>query len=206
MRNIWTWIAAIIMALMAVTPQKASANMMGMTRALGTALHHIAFRTPTLAPMAFTQFCLRYEDQCKPRRMVFRGGPVRLTAARLEQLREVNQDVNADITPERNEEGLAGEKWLIAPARGDCNDYAVTKRSELLARGWPVRSLLLSEVVTNSGEHHLILVVRTHSGDLVLDNLTSTIRPWSTAPYRWVRIQTPQNPNYWATIAGRLAA
>ena len=206
MRNIWTWAAAIVMALMAIAPQNASANMMGMPRALGTALQHISFRTPTLAPMAFTQFCLRYADQCKPRRMIFRGGAVRLTAARLEELKEVNQVVNAGIAPEPNYQGLAGEKWLIAPARGDCNDYAVTKRSELLDRGWPVRSLLLSEVVTSSGEHHLILVVRTRSGDLVLDNLTRTIRPWSTAPYRWVRIQTPKNPHYWATIAGRMAA
>jgi predicted transglutaminase-like cysteine proteinase len=36
--------------------------------------------------------------------------------------------------PERNSEGLAGEKWLIGPSSGDCNDYAVTKRSELLDR------------------------------------------------------------------------
>ena len=206
MRIVWTWAAAITMAFMAIAPQKASANMVGMSRASGKVWHHISFRTPTLAPMAFTQFCLRYADQCKPQRMIFRGGPVRLTAVRLEDLKEVNQVVNTGIAPEPNYQGLAGEKWLIAPARGDCNDYAVTKRSELLDRGWPARALLLSEVVTSSGEHHLILVVRTRSGDLVLDNLSRTIRPWSTAPYRWVRIQTPQNPNYWATVAGRQAA
>jgi predicted transglutaminase-like cysteine proteinase len=206
MGNIRIWAAAVTLAFIAIVPQKASANMLGMPRALGTALHHIAFRTPTLAPMAFTQFCLRYADQCKPQRTIFRGGPVRLTAERLEDLKEVNDVVNAGIAPERNYQGVAGEKWLIAPARGDCNDYAVTKRSELLDRGWPARALLLSEVVTSSGEHHLILVVRTRSGDLVLDNLTHAIRPWSAAPYRWVRIQTPKNPNYWATIAGRLAA
>ena len=206
MRNIRTWAAAVTLLFITIVPQKASANMLGMPRALGTAIHHISFRTPTLAPMAFTQFCLRYADQCKPQRMIFRGGPVRMTAERLEDLKEVNEVVNAGITPEPNYQGLAGEKWLIAPARGDCNDYAVTKRSALLDRGWPARALLLSEVVTSSGEHHLILVVRTSSGDLVLDNLTHAIRPWSRAPYRWVRIQTPKNPNYWATIAGRQAA
>jgi predicted transglutaminase-like cysteine proteinase len=57
--------------------------------------------------------------------------------------------------------------------------------------------------VTGWGEHHLVLVVRTRSGDLVLDNMTRSVRPWSRVPYRWVRIQTPKNPNYWATIAGR---
>ena len=206
MRNIWTWAAAIILAFVAVVPQSASANMLGMPRNLGTMWHHISFRTPTLAPMAFTQFCLRYAGQCKPQKITFRGGPVRLTSDRLEDLKEVNDAVNASIAPERNYEGVAGEKWLIAPVSGDCNDYAVTKRSELLDRGWPARALLLSEVVIGSGEHHLILVVRTRSGDLVLDNMTRAIRPWSSTPYRWVRMQTPQNPNYWATIEGRQGA
>ena len=111
--------------------------------------------------------------------------------------------VNRSIRPERNLLGVAGEEWLIAPKAGDCNDYAVTKRSELLARGWPTRALLLSEVVTSWGEHHLVLVVRTSAGDLVLDNMTPQIRPWARAPYRWVRIQTPKNTNYWASLGGR---
>ena len=38
-------------------------------------------------------------------------------------------------------------------------------------------ALLLSEVATASGEHHLILVVRTAEGNIVLDNLDPNIRP-----------------------------
>ena len=52
----------------------------------------------------------------------------------------------------------------------------MTKRHELMARGWPARSLLLAEVVTNWGEHHLVLVVRTRTADLVLDNLDADIK------------------------------
>jgi predicted transglutaminase-like cysteine proteinase len=174
-----------------------------MTRALGPMVKRISFNNYTLPPMAFTQFCLRYADQCKPERVVFRGGPVRLTTERYDDLKDVNEAVNASIAPERNTEGLAGEKWLINPSRGDCNDYAVSKRSELLARGWPTRALLLSEVVTGWGEHHLVLVVRTTAGDLVLDNLTAQIRPWSRTGYLWVRIQTPKNPNFWASLGSR---
>lgn len=48
-------------------------------------------------------------------------------------------------------------------------------------------------------------VVRTNSGDLVLDNLTDEIVPWSRTPYRWGRIQTPRNPNYWASISKQSA-
>jgi predicted transglutaminase-like cysteine proteinase len=121
---------------------------------LQSAVQHIKPEAPTLAPMAYTQFCLRYQEECRPR-MMFRGGP------------------------------------------------AVTKRHELLDRGWPARALLLSEVVSRRGEHHLVLVVRTKSGDLVLDNMTAQIKPWSRAPYRWVRIQLPTDNRLWATISGR---
>ncbi|WWE91844.1 transglutaminase-like cysteine peptidase [Bradyrhizobium symbiodeficiens] len=84
---------------------------------------------------------------------------------------------------------------------GDCNDYAVTKRHALLERGWPARALLLAEVVTGSGEHHLILVVRTRSGDVVVDNLNANVRPWSKTNYQWVRMQSPQNPQFWSKVA-----
>ncbi len=130
---------------------------------------------------------------------------MKLTPERVAQLQEVNQGVNASIRPQPNLEGLRGEKWLLHPASGDCNDYAVTKRHELIAKGWPPHSVLLSEVVIAGGEHHLVVVVRTFSGDLVLDNLTEQILPWSKKSYRWVRIQTPRNPTYWASLGQRNA-
>jgi len=163
----------------------------------------IRFDQPTLPPMAFTQFCLRYARECKPQRMLFRGGRLKATGQRLAELDRINRTVNSSILPERNDKGLAGEKWLLSPALGDCNDYAVTKRHQLTADGWPARAVLLSEVETASGEHHLVVVVRTRDGDLVLDNLTDRIMPWFHKPYRWLRIQTPENPNYWASISNQ---
>jgi predicted transglutaminase-like cysteine proteinase len=49
----------------------------------------------------------------------------------------------------------------------------------------------------------LVVVARTFSGDLVLDNLSGHVSLWSKKPYRWVRIQTPKNPNYWASLGDR---
>jgi predicted transglutaminase-like cysteine proteinase len=205
MRTISKWLIAIAAIFVLSGHQSAEAGFIGMPHTLGLMIKRISFSNFTLPPMAFTQFCLRYADQCKPHRMAFRGGSLRLNAERWEDLKDVNKSVNAAIAPERNTEGLAGEKWLINPARGDCNDYAVSKRSQLLKRGWPIRALLLSEVVTTWGEHHLVLVVRTSAGDLVLDNMSPQIRPWARAPYQWVRIQTPGNPNYWASLGTRNA-
>jgi predicted transglutaminase-like cysteine proteinase len=77
----------------------------------------------------------------------------------------------------------------------------VTKRHDLLALGWPSRALLLAEVVTTWGEHHLVVVVRAKEGDLVIDNLNANIRPWLKTQYRWVRVQSPQDPIMWSTVA-----
>jgi predicted transglutaminase-like cysteine proteinase len=75
----------------------------------------------------------------------FAACPVRLTEERWADLKEVNQTVNRNIIAERNKRSLAEETWLINPDRGDCNDYAVSKRHELLDRGWPARALLAPE-------------------------------------------------------------
>jgi predicted transglutaminase-like cysteine proteinase len=160
----------------------------------------IAFEAPTLAPMAHVVFCMRYPADCEVRHIAFRPRPVELTLERWNELRNVNAEVNRGIVPQANTEGLFGEKWLISPRAGDCNDYAVTKRHELLARGWPSRSLLLAEVVTSWGEHHLVLVVRTREGDYVLDNLIANIRPWSRTRYQWVKVQSPRAPRFWSTV------
>lgn len=194
-------VAAMAAAAIMGACQSASAGLLGMPIGLRSAIQSIKFVTPTLAPMAHTRFCLRYEDECRARPL-FRSSPVILTDERWEDLREVNRIVNWSIIPEPNELGLAAETWLINPRHGDCNDFAVSKRHELLKRGWPARALLLAEVETRSTEHHLVVVVRTKNGDLVLDNLTPQIRPWSRTPYRWVRIQMPNNPRYWSTVAG----
>jgi predicted transglutaminase-like cysteine proteinase len=166
-------------------------------------IQFIRFDAPTLAPMAFTQFCLNYPGDCAPQRLSFGEDPIELNRMLWLELGTINRTVNSSIRPVRNEAGLAGEKWVLGPPGGDCNDYAVTKRHQLIARGWPARDVLLSEVVTVWGEHHLVTVVRSSAGDLVLDNLTDEIKPWSRTTYRWVRMQTPRNPNYWASVSGQ---
>jgi predicted transglutaminase-like cysteine proteinase len=180
---------------------QAGAGFVGLPRMLGPQVQKIAFAAPTLAPLAHTRFCMQYPAECVSHRTLFRGGPIALTAERAEELIEINARVNRSIRPEHNTEGLAGEQWLLSPESGDCNDYAVTKRHELMARGWPSRVLLLAEVVTAWGEHHLVLVVRTRDGDLVADSLSPELKPWTRAPYQWVRIQSPSVPAFWSTVA-----
>jgi predicted transglutaminase-like cysteine proteinase len=125
---------------------------------------------------------------------------IRLGAKRWVELVKVNARVNQTIRPARNTRGVVGEAWIVWPPAGDCNDYAVTKRHELLSRGWPPSVLLLAEVVTSNGKHHLVLVVRTDVGDVVLDNLRPDVRDWRILQYQWKRIQSPADPAFWLTM------
>jgi predicted transglutaminase-like cysteine proteinase len=175
----------------------AEAAFFGLPRALRLRLAHIRFDTPVLPPIGHTRFCLRYPEECEKHGADFRHRNMALTLERWNELNTVNRKVNRAIMPALTEE------WLISPPAGDCKDYAVTKRHELLARGWPSRALLLAEVVVPSGEHHLVLVVRTKNVDLVLDNLNANVRPVATTyrQYQWVRIELPQNPKFWARVS-----
>jgi predicted transglutaminase-like cysteine proteinase len=166
-------------------------------------VHLIDFKvSAALPPIGHTRFCLRYPDDCKVQEVDFRHRNIVLTPERWTELNIINRDVNRSIFAEVMPGNGATEKWVISPSTGDCKDYAVTKRHELLARGWPSRALLLSEVVIPSGEHHLILVVRVKDADLVLDNLNNYIRlaAMTYDQYLWVRIQSPQNPKFWVRV------
>ena len=161
--------------------------------------------TAALPPMGHSRFCLRYPEDCKVHANDFRHRNIVLTPERLHELNSINRDVNRGIVPVITSGNGATEEWLISPATGDCKAYAVTKRHELLARGWPSRALLLSEVELSSGEHHLVLVVRVKNADLVLDNLNDKIRlvAMTYDRYHWVRIQSPQNPKFWMQVRRR---
>ncbi len=162
---------------------------------------HLQPDRPALAPFPHAMFCLRHPAECQTKRVAMRHGRIQLTEKRRAELIAVNSDVNFSIAPKSKSANVVLANWAIAPAEGDCNDYAITKRHELLARGWSSNSLLLAEVVTNWGEHHLVLVVTTRAGDFVLDNLAPKVRHWTDASYQWVRIQSPKDPKLWAAVS-----
>jgi predicted transglutaminase-like cysteine proteinase len=101
MRRIST-VVAVAVAGTIIGFQPVGAGLLGMPMGLQSVVQHIKFERPTLAPMAYTEFCIRYQGQCR-QKTVFRGGPVDLTAERWADLREINRSVNQDIVPERND-------------------------------------------------------------------------------------------------------
>ncbi len=155
--------------------------------------------TPVLPPIGHSWFCVQYPDDCRVHGTDFRRRNIRLTPQRWKELNSINSKINHQIIPE-NTIGYGTTDWIIAPYSGDCKSYAITKRHELLARGWPSRALLLAEVTLPNGEDHLVLLVRMAGIDLVLDNLDTRIRMATEAYRRWVRIEAPQNPRLWVRV------
>lgn len=159
----------------------------------------IVVASPTLAPFQHVRFCLRYPSDCKPD--LSEQERIDLTEGTSELLNRVNRNVNNSITPSpKSYGGDLREGWTIAPSMGDCNDYAVTKRHELLENGLPARALRLSVVKTASGVGHLVLVVVTTKGDIVMDNLSEVIRNWQSTNYQWLKIQSANDPRFWNEI------
>jgi predicted transglutaminase-like cysteine proteinase len=157
--------------------------------------------SPTLSPFQHVRFCLRYPADCKSD--ATETTTVELTAETLETMQRVNRDVNLSIMPVTKSDAIADGGWTISPASGDCNDYAVTKRHELLQKGLPAKAVRLAVVKTQSGIGHLVLVVATNKGNLVLDNLSETIVPWQLTKYQWVKIQSSSDARYWFEIMPR---
>jgi predicted transglutaminase-like cysteine proteinase len=154
---------------------------------------------PTLAPFQHVRFCLHNPAECKSDPA--QRARIELDIETSQLLDRVNRSVNAAIMPTVKSYGSnLADKWTIAPATGDCNDYAVTKRHELIASGLPANALRLSVVKTSSGAGHLVLVVATTSGDMVLDNLTQSIVPWQRTSYQWLKIQSGTDARFWYEI------
>ncbi|ADZ71451.1 transglutaminase-like cysteine peptidase [Polymorphum gilvum] len=156
----------------------------------------ISDRGATLAPMGHVVFCSRNPEECRVRGVAV----VKLTEARSNELRRVNAQINRQIRAVNDKGDGLGDTWSIAVTKGDCEDFALTKRRELIRLGWPSRALRIAVARTPWGEGHAVLVVRTSDGDLVLDNRTSRIVPWHKTDLTWLKIQSQANARQWRAI------
>jgi predicted transglutaminase-like cysteine proteinase len=149
---------------------------------------------PTLSPFQYVRFCQQYPAECEPN---FKSNArFLLDSKNLSLLDQINRRINAAIFPSQK----IGAIWAIAPRFGDCNDYAVTKRHELLQLGLASSAVRLAVVKTTDGTGHLVVVVATTRGDVVLDNLTDDIRLWEETDYKWLKIQSKSDPHYWVGL------
>lgn len=146
-------------------------------------------------PAGYIQYCLKNRADCR------RAKPAiaTLTPDSLQKLNDVNTRANQYTKPKSDWRNYGREDFWTLPKNGagDCEDYALEKRRKLVLAGWPPAALLLATAINEQRQNHVVLVVRTNQGDLVLDNLQRTVRSWSSLPYQWLAMQKPGNPLRW---------
>jgi predicted transglutaminase-like cysteine proteinase len=143
-----------------------------------------------VAPFAHVVFCTRYPAECKPSD----GAPmIKLDQHVIQKLGAVNTAVNRSIRGVNE----PVDQWDIDVTSGDCEDYALTKRSHLIAMGMSPRALRIAVALTYEGIGHAVLVIRTDRGDIVLDNRTDQIKYWSKVNLHWRMIHSGENPRIW---------
>jgi predicted transglutaminase-like cysteine proteinase len=173
-----------------------------MAQPAASTTHSVA---PAMTPMGHTFFCLHYADECQPTP----AGPAKPSdaAAQWRDLQSIQARVNQAIVPQDDDSGPSDRNWLIWPRQGDCDDYAVTKRHELLQHGWPSSDVVLAEVsLLGSGKHHLVVVVHGAETEWVLDSRKPDVMRFAELrdDYIWLRVQSADNPKFWNRAFGEL--
>ena len=154
---------------------------------------------PTSIPIGAAEFCKAHRTDCGPSSNVVEVEP--LTDSGWRQLVSINDKVNTNVLPITDQDLYqVAEFWTYPKGRGDCEDYALEKRRQLIANGWDPSALLMTVVRQQNGEGHAVLMVRTDRGDLVLDNQVGQVLVWKDTSYQFIKRQSQTDSRKWVGI------
>ncbi|KAB2669417.1 transglutaminase-like cysteine peptidase [Ochrobactrum sp. LMG 5442] len=155
----------------------------------------------TSQPIGHYEFCDRYKSECNITSR--NSNMLKLTPEIWKQIITVNASVNEKIAPMTDMEAWGREEyWEYPTTVGDCDDYMLLKRRELMALGIPANALLFTVVRQPNGEGHAVLTVRTDRGDFILDNLDTRVLAWNKTDYTYLKRQSTTNTGSWVSIKG----
>ncbi|OQM76588.1 transglutaminase-like cysteine peptidase [Manganibacter manganicus] len=161
----------------------------------------------TTQPVGHYEFCRQQPQECSQK--TSKRAPIELTRKLWAKIIDVNNAVNTSVAPHTDIEIWGKEEVWSYPANGlgDCEDYALEKRRELMRAGVPAGDLLMTVARQPNGEGHAVLTVRTSMGDFILDNLEPKVRAWNDTPYTYLKRQSTTNSGVWVSISdGRAEA
>ncbi len=147
------------------------------------------------APSGAQAICQTYSWACA------RGAGVSGEEA-MQRVIAVNRQVNRSVRSiDDDRQYGVSEYWALPTATGgDCEDFALLKKRELVSQGVDPRRLLIATVLDRNRNPHAVLVFRSDSGDLVLDNLTNKVRNWRETHYVFLQMQDPDRPTGWVNV------
>lgn len=177
------------MVVLAANPAYAMAEATGQT---------ILPKQSVSAPLGARALCQRYDWACAPSAQ----GAVTEAQAMLELADRINQSINRgvrEITDQRQYQRQ--DHWALPTLEGgDCEDFALLKKRELIRAGIAPDRLRIATVLDQAHQAHAVLILRTPRGDYVLDNLTDQIKPWDQTGYAFLRMQDPRVASGWSLI------
>ncbi len=172
---------------------------LGIAALLGTNVHsapgrpqtkkltHLASEGQAKPTAAWTKFCGQHPAECA----VNRAEPevITLNPQVLATITSINQHVNATIAAVADQEHWGvQDRWDYPDdGKGDCEDIQLLKRKLLVEQGLPRRAMRMTVVINKRGEGHAVLMVRTSTGDLILDNAHDEVLPWQRTGYEFVK-------------------
>jgi predicted transglutaminase-like cysteine proteinase len=115
----------------------------------------------------------------------------------------INLKINKDITPVTDLELYGVEEYWNYPVnnKGDCEDYVLLKKKILHQQaGIPLEAMLITIVRDTNNDGHAILTIRTDYGDFILDNQELEIKLWHKTGYKFLKRQSPLDPNAWLAL------
>jgi len=154
--------------------------------------------SPRRPVLAHVRFCLLYVGQCDQR--PDRRAPNMSVQQQMDEITRINRRVNRAIRPQPD---TGFDSWDIDVTAGDCEDYALQKRKELIDLGWPTDHVRLVLGRTARGEPHAVLLVRVGGTDHVLDNLHDRVLPWDRTGHVFMMLQDRHDPRAWHTVSPR---
>ena len=150
------------------------------------------------APAGFSGICARYAWACSNSGQ----GNVRAGKTMLSIAKSVNARFNRSIAPRTDQQAYGRSEYWTLPDRGvgDCEDYALAKQKALIEQGVPPNRLYLATVVGSPQDPHMVLVMRTDSGDYVLDNLSGRVKSWQATRYTFMKMQNSRDRRRWDAV------
>ena len=152
-------------------------------------------------PPGWITFCQGFSAQCtapptQPRSITY-------SSAVWTVMRRINAKVNNMVKPKTDlEHWGVSERWGYPDdGFGDCEDYVLEKKRQLVRAGLPPEALLITVVKDTDGNGHAVLTVPTNKGDFILDNKNRMIVLWHETPYKFRKRQSQYHPNMWVSLA-----
>lgn len=153
----------------------------------------------TTQPVGHYELCQKLPGEC--RQKTASNAPIELSRGLWSAMVNVNASVNASVAPKTDMEMWGREEvWSYPDGQGDCEDYVLEKRRQLMALGVPAGDLLITVVRQPNGDGHAVLTVRTSLGDFILDNLEARVLAWDETPYTYLKRQSETNSGVWVKI------